>query len=102
MPTQPASPSRSEIKPRVDRVLNAACATHNLPTHPEPIGDGKDLFFDLGLGENIQQALAIAYTQISVDYQGGKPVSQTSARACETVGNAVSLVHARANGQPAP
>jgi hypothetical protein len=73
-----------------------------LPTHQQPINDAKDLFFDLGLGENIQQGLAIAYTQISIDYQGGLPVSQTSARACETVKDAVDLVHARANGQPAP
>jgi len=98
----PASPTRAQIKPQVDAVLRAACLTHHQPEPALPIPDTQDLFFDLGLGENIQQALAVAYTQISTSYQGGLPVSQTSARNCETVGNAVNLVHARANGQPAP
>jgi len=96
--SKPAKPSRDTIKPQVDHVLNAACAHAGNPTQPEPIDDGKNLEDDLLIGPNTKAGLAVAYTAISLQYKGGKPVSIGDSANCDTVGDAVDLVHDRANG----
>jgi hypothetical protein len=96
---KPPKPSRSKIKPQVDHVLNSACIHAGNPTQPEPIDDGKSLEDDLLLGPNTKADLAIAYTAIALQYQGGHPVSISDAEACDTVGNAVDLVWNRACGK---
>ncbi|MEY2488366.1 MAG: hypothetical protein QOC70_308 [Verrucomicrobiota bacterium] len=86
-------------------MLNKTCQTHHLPTHPEPIddklllgrGNGQK---GLGLGPNTVQALAVPYSNISLDYAGGIRVSQADAAGCSTVGDAVNVVHKAANGTP--
>jgi len=98
MSSKPPNPSRAEIKPQVDHVLNSACAHAGNPTEPEPIDDNKSLEDDLLIGPNTKAALAVSYTAISLLYQGGRPVSIADAAACDTVGDAVNLVHKRANG----
>jgi hypothetical protein len=95
---KPPNPSRAEIKPQVDDVLNGACAHAGNPTHPKPIGDSKSIEDDLLIGPNTKAGLAVPYTKISLQYQGGRPVSIAAAAACDTVGDAVGLVHKRANG----
>ena len=97
--SQPPNPSRGKIKPQVDHVLNSACAHAGNPTQPEPINDKKSLEDDLMLGPNTKEALAIAYSAIALQYQGGIPVSLSDAGGCDTVGNAVDLVHKRACGK---
>lgn len=96
---KPPNPSREEIKSQVDHVLNSACAHAGNPTQAEPIDDGKNLEDDLLIGPNTKAGLAVAYTAISLQYQGGVPVSIADAAACDTVGDAVDLVHNRANGK---
>jgi hypothetical protein len=97
--SKPPNPSRAEIKPQVDHVLNSACAHAGNPTQPEPIDDSLSLEDDLLIGPNTKAGLAVAYTAISLSYQGGLPVSIADAGGCNTVGDAVNLVHKRANGQ---
>jgi hypothetical protein len=96
---KPPNPARAEIKPQVDHVLNAACAHAGNPTQPEPIDDKKSLEDDLLLGPTTKAALAVAYTAITLQYQGGVPVSISDAGGCDTVGNAVDLVQKRASGK---
>jgi hypothetical protein len=98
MSSRPPNPSRAEIKPQVDHVINAACAHAGNPTQSEPIDDSKNLEDDLLIGPNTKAGLAVSYTAISLSYLGGRPVSIADAAACDTVGDAVSLVHKRANG----
>jgi hypothetical protein len=95
---KPPNPGRDEIKPQVDHVLNSACEHAGNPTFPEPIDDKKSLEDDLLLGPTTKAALAVAYTAITLQYQGGVPVSISDAGGCDTVGNAVDLVHKRADG----
>lgn len=99
MPLKPPNPNRDAIKPQVDHVINAACAHAGNPTQPEPIDDGKSLEDDLLIGPNTKAGLSVSYTNISLSYQGGRPVSIAAAAACDTVGDAVTLVHKRANGR---
>jgi len=96
---KPAKPSRDKIKPQVDHVLNSACAHAGNPIQREPIAEGKSLEDDLLIGPETKSALAVAYTAISLHYKGGVPVSIADAGGCETVGDAVDLVHNRANGK---
>ena len=98
MSLRPPNPSRAEIKPQVDDVINGACAHAGNPTQPRPIKDNLNLEDDLLIGPNTKAGLAVAYTAISLSYQGGHPVSIADAAACDTVGDAVNLVHKRANG----
>jgi hypothetical protein len=95
---KPPKPTRAEIKPQVDHVLNSACAHAGNPTVPEPIDDKKSLEDDLLLGPTTKAALAVAYTAITLQYKGGVPVSISDAGGCDTVGNAVDLVFKRAGG----
>jgi hypothetical protein len=96
---KPANPSRPEIKPQVDHVLNSACAHAGNPTKSEPIDDKLSLEDDLLIGPETKTALAVAYTAISLQYQGGIPISLNDAGGCDTVGDAVDVVYKRANGK---
>ena len=97
--SKPANPSRTEIKPQVDHVLNSACAYAGNPTHSEPIDDKLSLEDDLLIGPTTKAGLAVPYTAISVSYEGGLPVAIVDAAGCDTVGDAVDLVYKRANGK---
>jgi len=97
--SKPANPSRAQIKPQVDHVLNSARAHGGNPPVPEPIDDGLDLTNDLLLGPQTKEGLAISYTAIALQYIGGLPVSLADAGGCDTVGDAVDLVHKRACGK---
>jgi hypothetical protein len=96
---KPANPKRAQIKAQVDHVLNSARAQAGYPPVPEPIDDSLDLTNDLLLGPQTKEALAISYTTITLQYQGGRPVSLADAGGCNTVGDAVDLVHKRACGK---
>ena len=98
MSLKPARPSRAAIKPRVDHVLNETRKHQGLPQLHEPLNDGAGLEDDLDFGPNIKRALALPYSGISTDYVGGIPVKLNDAGACDTVGDAVNLVHIKANG----
>jgi hypothetical protein len=96
---KPPNPNRAEIKPQVDHVLNSARAHAGNSAVPEPIDDDKDLTNDLLLGPQTKEALAISYTSLALQYQGGRPVSLADAGGCHTVGDAVDLVRKRACGK---
>ena len=96
---KPPNPSRTQIKPQVDHVLNSARLHAGNAALPEPIDDKLDLSDDLLFGPETKEALAISYTAIALQYQGGKPVSLADAGSCDSVGDAVNLVHKRACGK---
>ena len=96
---KPANPTRSTIKPRVDRVINHTCEVHHLPIHPEPIDDSLDLHLDIGFGSVIKAQLSIPLSVISEDYEGGKRVKPADSGGAKTVGDLVDVTHARANGK---
>ncbi len=96
---KPPNPSRAQIKPQVDHVLNSARIQAGNPALPEPIDNDLDLSDDLLFGPETKEGLAISYTKITLQYQGGQPVAIADAGNCDTVGDAVSLVHKRACGK---
>lgn len=96
---KPPNPGRPEIKPQVDHVLNSAREQAGNPALPEPIDDKKNLEDDLCLGPRTKQGLATSYTAIALQYLGGLPISLSAAANCDTVGNAIDLVHRRACGK---
>lgn len=91
-------PSLQVIKPQTDAVLNAACQNNGIATHPLPISNDLTLQFDIMLGPNLITSLAVAYSGISTQYQGGQPVGLAAAGNCQTVGDVANLVYRRANG----
>ena len=96
---KPPNPSRAQIKPQVDHVLNSARIHGGNLALTEPIDDHLDLGDDLLFGPETKEALAISYTKITLQYQGSQPVSLVDAGDCNTVGDAVNLVHKRACGK---
>jgi hypothetical protein len=96
--SQPPHPSLQSIKPQTDATLNGACQNNGLKPPSIPIDNTLNLQYDLLLGPNLLTDLGIAYTSISVRYQGGLPVGPTDAGSCSTVGDVANLVYRRANG----
>ncbi len=92
-----AGPTREVIKPQVEQVIRDWAEGWGRPQ--EPLKEDHSLQTDLRLFAHHRRVMAIDYTEISLQYPGGKRVSQSSSISADTVGKAIDLVLARANGQ---
>jgi hypothetical protein len=87
------SVSRQEITPLVIAKIRSAGNLHSDPK------EGERLFEDLRMGPSIRRSLALSFSRISRQQNGGQTISGDEAERLHTVGESIDLVFRRATGR---